>query len=49
LLVDVPHRFIEPVRLNWETLEVRWVRAAELAALDLLGAFRTTLGHLGIL
>jgi 8-oxo-dGTP diphosphatase len=35
--------------LNWETDEVRWVTAEELAALDLFGAFRETLHRLGVL
>lgn len=50
VVVDVRTRF-DPATaaLNWETAEVRWVGAAELAALPLLGAFRATLGRLGLL
>jgi 8-oxo-dGTP diphosphatase len=49
MLVDVRERFALPRQLNWETDEVRWVSAEELAGLELFGAFRTTLEHLGII
>ena len=48
LVVDVPDRFDLPTSLTWETAEVRWVRASELATLELFGAFRATLARLGI-
>jgi 8-oxo-dGTP pyrophosphatase MutT (NUDIX family) len=48
LVVDVPHRFDPPDTLTWETAEVRWVRRSELDALELFGAFRTTLDRLGL-
>lgn len=48
LVVDVPERFDPPSTLTWETSEVRWVRASELDSLELFGAFRVTLEHLGL-
>jgi 8-oxo-dGTP pyrophosphatase MutT (NUDIX family) len=48
LVVDVPDRFDPPTALTWETAEVRWVAASELATLELFGAFRATLARLGI-
>ena len=48
LVVDVTEPFDPPATLTWETSEVRWVRASELADLELFGAFRTTLRHLGL-
>ena len=47
LVVDVPEAFDPPTTLTWETSEVRWVRASELGTLELFGAFRATLQHLG--
>jgi 8-oxo-dGTP diphosphatase len=49
LVVDVPERFDPPAALTWETSEVRWVDASELGALELFGAFRSTLERLGLL
>jgi len=50
LVVDVPHRFDLPdTSLNWETSEVRWVKASELGDLELFGAFRATLHRLQLL
>ena len=48
LVVDVTEPFEPPATLTWETSEVRWVRASELATLDLFGAFRATLQRLGL-
>lgn len=48
LVVDVTERFDLPSALTWETSEVRWVRASELPTLELFGAFRATLEHLGL-
>lgn len=48
LVVDVAEPFEPPTALTWETAEVRWVRASELATLELFGAFRATLEHLGL-
>ena len=48
LVVDVPDRFDPPSALTWETAEVRWVAASELAELELFDAFRATLEHLGL-
>ena len=48
LVVDVPEPFDPPATLTWETSEVRWVRSSELATLELFGAFRATLEHLGL-
>lgn len=48
LVVDVADAFDPPSTLTWETSEVRWVRASELATLELFGAFRATLEHLGL-
>ena len=48
LVVDVPEPFDPPATLTWETSEVRWVRASELATLELFGAFRATLQRLGL-
>ena len=48
LVVDVAERFDPPASLTWETAEVRWVRASELASLELFGAFRATLELLGL-
>jgi 8-oxo-dGTP diphosphatase len=49
VVIDVPERFEPPSVLQWETADVRWVRAEELAALRLFGAFRDTLERLGVL
>jgi 8-oxo-dGTP diphosphatase len=49
LVVDVPERFELPESLHWETADVRWVNAEELAALELFPAFRSTLARLGLL
>ena len=38
-----------PVGHSWETAECRWVPASQLAELELFGAFRETLLHLGLL
>ena len=48
LVVDVADRFDPPTALTWETSEVRWVPASELATLELFGAFRATLERLGL-
>jgi 8-oxo-dGTP diphosphatase len=48
-LVEVADRNEGGEVLNWETDEIRWVTAAELVELDLFGAFRVTLHHLGVL
>ena len=48
LVVDVTEVFDPPTSLTWETSEVRWVRASELATLELFGAFRATLELLGL-
>jgi 8-oxo-dGTP diphosphatase len=48
-LVEVADRNDGGEVLNWETDEVRWVTATELAELDLFGAFRVTLHHFGVL
>ena len=48
LVVDVALPFDPPSTLTWETSEVRWVRASELTTLELFGAFRATLEHLGL-
>jgi 8-oxo-dGTP diphosphatase len=49
VVVDVAERFPLPTGVNWETSEVRWVDAGELADLALLPPFRATLGRLGVL
>jgi len=49
LIVDVNEPFAAPDELTWETSEVRWVPATNLASLELFGAFRVTLEHLGLL
>jgi len=49
VVVDVPARFEPPTELHWETDEVRWVTAAELAQLELFDAFRATLQRLALL
>jgi 8-oxo-dGTP diphosphatase len=49
LLVEVADRNEGGEVLNWETDEVRWVTVADLAELDLFGAFRLTLHQLGVL
>jgi len=49
VVVDVGERFPLPTGVNWETSEVRWVSADELAALSLLPPFRATLTTLGFL
>jgi 8-oxo-dGTP diphosphatase len=48
-LVEVADRNDGGEVLNWETDEVRWVTATELAELGLFGAFRVTLHHFGVL
>lgn len=48
-VVDVSHRFDPPTELMWETAEVRWVPASEVAYLELFDAFRATLHRLGLL
>lgn len=48
LVLDVARPFEPPATLTWETSAVRWVRRSELADLELFGAFRTTLGRLGL-
>ena len=48
LVLDVRDPFEAPTTLTWETSEVRWVRRSELAAMELFGAFRTTLERLGL-
>ena len=47
-LVDVAERFALPENLPWETAEVKWVPANELAGLNLFDAFRQTLRRLNI-
>jgi 8-oxo-dGTP diphosphatase len=51
VVIDVVERFPlpEPPACNWETADVRWVTASELAALELFDAFRATLVRLGVL
>jgi 8-oxo-dGTP diphosphatase len=49
VVVDVAERFPPPDTLNWETSEVRWVRAGELPGLPLYDAFGATLSRLGLL
>jgi len=49
VVVDVPERFPPPPATHWETADVRWVDAAELADLQLFDAFRATLARLGLL
>jgi 8-oxo-dGTP diphosphatase len=49
LVLDVPERFDAAGTLGWETAEVRWSTAGEIAQLDLFDAFRTTLERLGII
>ena len=49
VVVDVEERFPLPTGVNWETSEVRWVSADELAGLSLLPPFRATLTTLGFL
>lgn len=49
VVVDVDERFPLPTGVNWETSEVRWVSADELAGLSLLPPFRATLTTLGFL
>lgn len=48
-LVEVADRNVGREVLNWETDEVRWVTATELAELDLFDAFRVTLHRFGVL
>ncbi|HEX7166495.1 MAG TPA: hypothetical protein VF230_05905, partial [Acidimicrobiales bacterium] len=49
VVVDVAERFPAPAAgLNWETSDVGWFRASELADLDLFAAFRTTLARLDL-
>jgi 8-oxo-dGTP diphosphatase len=48
IVADVDHRFEVPTALSWETAEARWVRAEEVRTLELFGAFRESLVHLGI-
>jgi 8-oxo-dGTP diphosphatase len=50
VVVDVDQR-LDAARAawSWETAEVRWVDAGELAGLPLHAAFRATLARLGIL
>jgi 8-oxo-dGTP diphosphatase len=48
LVLDVADRFDPPGELHWETAEVRWVTAAELAQLELFPAFAATLRRLGL-
>jgi 8-oxo-dGTP pyrophosphatase MutT (NUDIX family) len=49
VVVDVAERFAVPSTLHWETAEVRWVTAGELARLELFDAFEATIRHLGLL
>jgi 8-oxo-dGTP diphosphatase len=49
VFVDVAERHEGRESLNWETDEVRWVTADQLVELELFGAFRVTLHHLGVL
>jgi 8-oxo-dGTP diphosphatase len=48
-LVEVADRNEGREVLNWETDEIRWATAAELAELDLFDAFRVTLHRFGVL
>lgn len=48
LVLDVAEPLEPPAELHWETAEVRWVTAAELAELELFPAFRVTLRRLGL-
>lgn len=48
-LLGVSAPFAEEPLLNWETDELKWVTRDELEGMDLFGAFRVTLGQLGIL
>ena len=49
VVVDVAERFDPPKSLNWETSEAAWVRADDLARLELFDAFEATLRHLDLL
>lgn len=49
VVLDVNERFDAAGTLGWETAEVRWVAADELAELELFDAFRSTLMQLGVL
>lgn len=49
IVVDVAEPFDVPSSYGWETTECRWVPTDELAALELFGAFRSTLTRLGVL
>jgi len=48
IVAEVDERFDVPAQLSWETAEARWVRAEEVRALELFGAFRDSLIHLGV-
>lgn len=49
IVIDVSEPFDLPTAYGWETTECRWAGAAELAELELYGAFRATLTRLGML
>jgi 8-oxo-dGTP diphosphatase len=48
ILAEVDERFEVPAALSWETADARWVRAEDVRALELFGAFRDCLVQLGI-
>ena len=49
IVLEVPEPFEAPTVLHWETAATAWVTADELHSMELFPAFRTTLGHLGVL
>jgi ADP-ribose pyrophosphatase YjhB (NUDIX family) len=49
VVVDVAERFIPPASGNWETAATGWFARDHLEGLELLTAFRHTLGRLGFL
>jgi 8-oxo-dGTP diphosphatase len=46
IVLDVSERFVPPTELGWETDEARWVRAEQVAELELFDAFASTLSRL---
>ena len=49
VVVEVPERFDPPTDLHWETADVAWVDADDVADLPLHPAFRATMVRLGAL
>lgn len=49
IVLEVAEPFDAPTTLHWETAATAWVTIDELHELELFPAFRTTLGHLGLL